>query len=141
MDVGLLVIEPWTVARLPLVPTDDAELRRAAACHVVAALSQLDHGRAARAPLPALFLGDLDEAFCFGVLWTLGGAVRAVVADRADFSTAGFTFADLAAEGGVEFDMFGFDPGAAVAGGAVEAVAGGVLAELVVPLGLEGVGE
>ena len=141
MDVDLLVVEPRTVARLPFVSTDNTEFRRAATCHVVAALGQLDHRGAARTPLPAFLLRDLDEAFRFRVLGALGGAVGAVVADRADFGPAGFALADFAAEGGVELDVFGFDPGAAVARWAVETVAGSVLAELVVPLGLEGVGE
>ena len=65
----------------------------------------------------------------------------AVVAYGTDFRAAGFTFPDFATEGRVELDVFGLDPGAAVAGGTVEPVASRVLAELVVPLRLEGVGE
>lgn len=55
------VIEPRTIARLPLGATNHTKLGPASASHVVAALFQFDGGGAIEAALPAFFLRDLRE--------------------------------------------------------------------------------
>ena len=56
------VIEPRTVARLPLCAADDAELGGAAAGHVVAAFLEFDSCRAVVAAHPAIFFCEFGEA-------------------------------------------------------------------------------
>lgn len=107
---------------------------------MIAPLLQLDHRAAAIAPLPALRLGHLDELPSRRILRALAGLVRAVVALTAHARAAAFAFPDAAARA-VGGDGGGFDPRAAVAGRAVDAVAGGVFLEFVVPGLLEGLVE
>lgn len=59
------------------------------------------------------------------------------VAGAADFCFAAGAGAVSASPGPVGFDVFGFDPGAAPAGGAVDAVFGGVFLVFAVPATFE----
>ena len=61
MCIDIFVVEPGTIAGLPLAATNHAKLRCAPAGHVVASFLEFDHRRAAVASLPSLFLGDFDE--------------------------------------------------------------------------------
>lgn len=67
------IIEPRTIAALPLGPTDHAEFGQAAARHVVAAFLQLNGRGAVVAALPALLLGHFDE---FEGRFVLGAFLR-----------------------------------------------------------------
>ena len=98
---------------------------------MVAAFGELDHGGAAVASLPAFFFGDFDEALSLGIARALAGGVGAVVADAAHLGTAAFAFSDLAPR--LHSDVFGLDPLAAMARGAVDPIFRGVLLELAVP--------
>ena len=108
------VVEPGTVARLPLEAADHAELGAAAARHVVASLLELDGRGAVEAALPPFFLCDLDELLRRGVLGAFAARVPFVVARAADFRPASLAFAILPAAvgttAGVDGDVCGFDP-------------------------------
>ena len=136
-----LVIKPWTITRLPSQAADHAELCAAATRHVIASLLELDGRRAVEAALPAFLFRDLGESRCGFVIGTFPSGVPAPVTGAADFRAATNTFSIFAAAvgtaGGVEVDVGGLDPLAAAAGGAVDAVFGGVFLVFLVPLHLE----
>jgi len=136
-----LVIKPRTIARLPLRATDHAEFCAAAAGHVVTALLELDRRGAVETPLPALFLRDLGEASGCFVLWAVATCVPPSVASAANFCAAAAAFPVFTpagrAPGGVEVDVGRLDPLAAAAGGAVDAILGGVFLVLLIPLHFE----
>ena len=102
------IVEPRTLACLPLQATQNAEFRHTPASHVVASFFPLDQCVAAVAALPALLLGLLDELRDLGVLGTVGRFVQLVVAERANFSPAARTLRILTALKGV--NVRGFDP-------------------------------
>lgn len=136
-----LVGEPGAVAAFPLDAADHAEFRAAAAGHVVAAFSELDHRGAVVAALPAGLLGNLGEAgggFIFGAL---PAGVPFPVAGHADLRPAPLALSvfpsTVDAAGGVDVDIGGFDPFAAAFGRAVDAVLGRVFLVLLVPFHFE----
>lgn len=137
-----LVAEPRTIARAPFATAHHAELRRAAARDVIAALDQFDHMVTIVAALPSLLLRNLMELQRRRIF-------RTFAASRVPFAIAGAAHFRLAAVAGTVFpprvggagggcsDVFGFDPGAAAAGGAVDAVFGGVFLVFAVPAAFE----
>ena len=141
--VGLdgVVVEPRAIARLPFQAANHAEFGPAPARHVVAAFLELDDGGAVEAALPALLLCDLDELLRRGVLGALAARVPFVIARAADFGLAPMASAVFPASvgptAGVNRDVCGFDPGAAVLCGAVDAVFGRVFLVLSVPFPFE----
>lgn len=56
-----LLLPLWTAARLPIGGAEVAELLAAPARHVVASVRELDEVAAARAALPALLLGEVQD--------------------------------------------------------------------------------
>ena len=131
-----LVVELRAVARLPLAAAQDAELRLAAARHVVAARAALDHDPAVAAAAPAFLLRDLGEGARGLVLGAVLAGVVLAVARRADLGLAARAFAVFAALA-VEREGGRFDPFAAAAHGAVEAVFRRVFLVFFVPFGFE----
>lgn len=108
---------------------------------MIAPFLQLDHRAAAVTPLPASRLGHLNELAGRRILRAFARLVGSVVALAANARPAAFALPDAATCGTVGSDVRRFDPRAAVAGGAVDAVAGGILLEFVVPGFLEGLVE
>jgi hypothetical protein len=104
---------------------------------VVATFSEFNHGRAVMAALPAFSLGDLHEPLRFFILRTLFLDVPFAVAGAADFCLATAAFAKLPAGRAVGGDISGLDPLAATSGGAINAVLGGILLILAIPLHFE----
>ena len=108
------VVEPRTIARLPLEAADHTEFGTAATRHVVAAFLELDGGGAVEAALPAFFLGNLDEFLRRGVFGTFAARVPFVIAGAADFRSALLAFAKLPAPvgptAGIDMDMCRLDP-------------------------------
>lgn len=98
---------------------------------MIAAFLELDHGRAAEAPLPALFLGDFDELLRCRVLGTVTGRMHLVIANTADSGPTSFTPSYLAPV--LHGDVVGFDPFTASSGRAVNPVFGSILLELSIP--------
>ena len=135
------VVEPGAVAALPLGAADHAELGRAAARHVVAPFLQLHRRRAVVASLPPVLLRHFREPPRRLVLGALPRLVPAPVARRAHLRLAARTRAELApstcSARVVRADVFGLDPGAAVASRAIDAVFGGIFLKLPVPFHFE----
>lgn len=132
------MVEPGTVAGLPLCAAHHAELGFAATGHMVAALLELDHGGAIVAALPACVLGqarELQRGFVFRTVGCLG--MPFAVAEAAHFGFAAAAFAVPAARTGVPKDAAGSDPLAAAGARAVEPVLRGVFEVFLVPLSLE----
>jgi hypothetical protein len=133
------VVEPRTVAALPLEPTYHAEFRGTATRHVIASLFQLDHSTTVVAPLPAFLLRDLDKRSGRWVLRAFPvGRVVLSIASRAYLRRAALALAELAAwVVWVGLDVRGLDPFTAGARGAVQSILGRVLLVLFVPAGFE----
>ena len=131
-----VVVEPGAITRLPFQAADHTKFGPAPTCHVVAAFLKLNGGGAIEATLPSFLLCDLDEFLRRGVLGAFTARVPFVVAGAADFRLASLAFAVLPAAG-VDFDVCGFDPGAATPGGAVDAVFGRILMVFSVPSSFE----
>lgn len=69
--IHVLVVEPWTIARLPLQSAYHTEFCGAPTRHMVAAFLELYHGRAIIALLPPLLLGSLNELLRRWIIWTV----------------------------------------------------------------------
>lgn len=136
-----LVIEPRTIARFPLRATDHAEFGAAAAGHVVTALFELDRRGAVETPLPAFFLRDLGEASGCFVLRAVATCVPPSIARATNLCAAAAAFPVFTPTGrsprGVKVDVGGLDPLAAAAGGAIDAILGGVFLILLIPFHLK----
>lgn len=120
MCIDGLIVEPRTIARLPLQATDHAEFRCTPTSHVVAAFFELDHGRTAVASLPALLLGDFDEGFRLRILRTLPRDVHFLRTYAAHPCFALLAPPDFPAI--LNLDIVRFDPGAAFPSRAIYAV-------------------
>ena len=119
------VAEQGALAGLPLGCADHAELRSAAAGHVVAAVSQLDHRLARVALSPTLFLAQLHEVLQGVVLGAfLAGWVELAAAEDAGFGVAFAALGVLATGVPISLHTFGFDPTTAAALGAIDPVLG-----------------
>jgi hypothetical protein len=126
-----LVVEPGTVASLPFISTDHAELCHAPAGHMVAPFLELDHGRAIEAALPAFLLRSLNKYLGRRILRTLSSHVHFIVAYDAHTHPASLTFPHLPTV--LDSDMVRFDPFAATTRRAVDAVASSIFLKLSVP--------
>lgn len=127
------IVEPRTLASLPLGAANHAKLRHAPTRHVVTAFLQLDQRAAIVTSLPPFLLGLLDKLGDLRVLRTVAGLVRLVVAERADFefaSRASGVFLALL----ILMDMRGLYPFPTFRRRAVDAVLGMVLLILPVPV-------
>lgn len=82
------VIEPGTLASLPLRTAKDAELSEAAASHVVTSFSPLHESTAAVATLPSFGFSLLDQLRDLRVFRTISRFVHLVVTECADFCPA-----------------------------------------------------
>jgi hypothetical protein len=111
MCIDGLIVEPRTIARLPLQSTDHAKLRCAPARHVVAAFFELDHGRTTVASLPALLLGNFDECFRLRILRTVPRDVHFLRTYAAHPCFALLAPPDFPTI--LNLDIVRFDPGAA----------------------------
>ena len=136
-----LIVEPRTVARLPLQTTDHAEFSTTATRHVVAAFLQLDRRRAIEAALPPFFLRYLCKPLCSFVLRTFSARMPFTIAGRTNLGLAAGTFAVFAAPvqtaRSVNMDIGRLDPFATATSGAVETVLGGVFLVFLVPFHFE----
>ena len=74
------VVEPRTLASLPGAGAEHAEVYTTTASHMVAALSELDHGLAVVAALPSLLFSQVDKPFSLWILGALAAGVQFVVA-------------------------------------------------------------
>jgi hypothetical protein len=96
MLIDIFIVEPRTVARLPLQTTDHAELSSATTSHVVTAFFQLNHSGAIVAFLPSFLLSSLDELLRSRVFRTFSGFVGFAIADGADSRTTFLALPNLA---------------------------------------------
>jgi len=106
-------IEPRTVARLPLLTADHAEFGITSTAHVVATLTQLHHGPAAVASLPALFLAQVEHSFCGLVVLTLATSMPLQPTFLTDLRLAFLAHALLSTRQQISFDVLRFYPFAA----------------------------
>lgn len=132
-----LVVEPWTIARLPLGAANHAKLGPAPARHVVAALFQFDGGGTIETVLPAFLLRNLGEPQCRLVLGAFTAGVPLAIARRADLGAATIAFAVLTTGVGVDVNICRLYPFAAPFGRTVDAVFGGVFLVFLVPFHFE----
>lgn len=133
-----LVVEPWTIARLPLGAANHTKLGPAPTRHVVTALFQFDGGGAIEAALPALLLRNLGEPQRRFVFGAFAASVPFAIAGRAHFGAAPtVAFAVLTTRLGISMDICRFDPFTAPFGGTVNAVFGGIFLVFLVPLHFE----
>lgn len=135
MPINIFIIEPWTITALPLHSTNHAKFGRASTCHVIAAFFQFNHSRTVVAFLPPFLLGSLDKLLHGRILRTVPGCVCFVIADCANLGTTLLAFPNLPAM--LTFDMFGFDPFAAIFPNAVDSIFGLVFEIFAVPCLLE----
>lgn len=136
-----LVVEPGTIAALPLGAADHAKLGVASTCHVVASFLQFDRRRAVEAALPPFLLCDLCEPRRGFILGAFAPCVPAAIAGTAHLRATAFAVSVLTAPArtarSINMDMGRLDPFAATARGAVDAVLGGVFLIFAVPGFLE----
>ena len=126
-----LVVEPGTVARLPLVATDHAKFCSTSARHMVAPFLELDHSGAIEASLQAFLFGNLNKHLGGKVFGTFSRRVHFVVASTAYPCAAPLTFSHLTSV--LESDVIRLDPFATMTGRAVDTISGSVLLEFPVP--------
>ena len=93
----MVVVEPRTIAGLPLQSTHDAEFRRATASHVIATFMPFDHGVAAVTALPTFLLSLFNEFGNFGIFRTINGFVHFGVTKGANFRFATWACGEFAA--------------------------------------------
>lgn len=126
-----LVVKPGAFAALPLGPAYHTKLGAAATGHMVTALLEFYHGLALVAALPTFVLRLFEEAVGLLVFRALSGFVPLAVAAAANLRLAPPALADLSAL--LAVDILRLYPLAAPSRGAVYAVSGRVLGELLVP--------
>lgn len=124
--------KPGTITSLPFLPTDKTKLGFAPASYMVTAFSQLDGRFTAEAPLQALFLHKLFELLVGDVLGTIARAVHFPIALATDSRATLFASTHFAAQ--FHSDVVRLDPFPTTRFGAVNAVLGGELEILAVPI-------
>lgn len=134
--LGRIIVEPGALACLPSGAADHAEFSSATTCHVIAAFLQFDHGLAPEATLPTLVLGLRHKPYRILILGAVPTTMPPAVTAHTNLGPALVALAELSPVVGLT-DVLGADELAAALLGAVDAVAGRILDELLVPVPLE----
>lgn len=134
--LGRVIVEPGAIAGSPAGAAYHAELSPATTCHVIAAFFEFDHGLASEATLPSLVLGLCHKPQRFLVLGAVPTTMPPAVAAHTNLCPTLIALAILLPVVGVT-DILGADELVAALLGAVDAVAGRILDELLIPGPLE----